>query len=330
MIALTNLQKVVDRHTVLDITSLTVVAGEIAAVVGSSGSGTADILTLLIGRAAPTAGAVRVADCDPVRDRLAFSRQVGVLFADETLYKTRSPRANLAFHARLRGLPRRRVDETLAQVGLADHADARLEQLSTGLRRRLAFGVATLHRPQVLLLVEPFERCDDATISLLSQLITNHADAGGAVLVLADTDAYLAALCDTIYILEQGRIVAQRHPQTEQEGALPFKIPVKLEGRVALVNPADILYVVVEDGRAYLQTRDERLPTQFTLTELEERLSRSGFFRAHRAYLVNLQHVTEVIPYTRSSFSLRLDDPAGSKIPMSRDAARELRELLDY
>ena len=77
-------------------------------------------------------------------------------------------------------------------------------------------------------------------------------------------------------------------------------------------------------------TRDGRLPTQFTLGDLEGRLARSGFFRAHRGYLVNLQHVKEVIPFTRNSFSLRLDDPEGTLIPLSKAAAGELRDLLDY
>jgi ABC-2 type transport system ATP-binding protein len=75
---------------------------------------------------------------------------------------------------------------------------------------------------------------------------------------------------------------------------------------------------------------DGQLPTQFTLTELEDRLVPSGFFRAHRAYLVNLQHVKEVIPYTRNSFTLVLDDPAESEIPLSKASARALRELLGY
>ena len=57
---------------------------------------------------------------------------------------------------------------------------------------------------------------------------------------------------------------------------------------------------------------------------------RSGFFRAHRAYLVNLQHVKEVIPYTRDSFSLRLNDPANTEIPLSKSAANELKDLLGY
>jgi ABC-2 type transport system ATP-binding protein len=107
-------------------------------------------------------------------------------------------------------------------------------------------------------------------------------------------------------------------------------IPAKLEGRVALINPSDILYALAQDNKAYLQTTTDLYPTQFTLSELEKRLSRSGFFRAHRSYLVNLQHVKEVIPYTRDSYSLRLKDPASSKIPLSKSAARELRELLGF
>ncbi|MAU00736.1 MAG: hypothetical protein CL608_26625 [Anaerolineaceae bacterium] len=331
MITLQKLQKVVDQRTVLDIEELHVSPGEITAVVGPSGSGQTDLLPLLTGQARPTSGSVCIANCNPASERLAFSQQVGILFAEDALYATRSARGNLAFHARLRGLPGSRIDEVLALVGLADHGGVKLDQLSSGLRRRLSFGVAILHQPDVLLLVEPFARCDDASISLLTRLISQHAADGGTVLILADTDSYLAHLCHTIYELDQGRIVAKREPDTDaDESALPFKIPVKLEGRVALINPTDILYVEVEDGRSILQTTRERLPTQFTLTQLEERLARSGFFRAHRAYLVNLQHVTEVIPYTRSSFSLRLDDAEGSKIPMSKEAARELRDLLDY
>ncbi|MCB8959805.1 MAG: LytTR family transcriptional regulator DNA-binding domain-containing protein [Ardenticatenales bacterium] len=331
MIQIEKLQKVIDGRVVLEIDSLAVAAGEMAALVGAPGSGKGELLALLTGRLGPTSGQVRLAGVDPAAARPVFSQQVGVLFGEDGLYATRTPRANLAFHARLRGLPAGRVDEILAQVGLADHANSKFSQLSASLRRRLAFGVALLHQPTILLLAEPFARCDEASITLLSELIRTFATDGGAVLILADTDAHLTRLCDTLYELEQGRIVAQRQPQTEAAGtALPFKIPVKLEGRVALINPADILYVLAEEGRTLLQTHTERLPTQFTMTELEERLARSGFFRAHRAYLVNLQHVTEVIPFTRSSFSLRLNDEEGSQIPLSRDAARELRELLDY
>ena len=328
MIEIEGLQKVIDRNPVLDIEALTVGPGEVAALVGPVGSGTTELIDLLLGRARPTAGTIRLAGIDPAADQAGFSRQVGVLFAEDSLYKRQSPLGNLRFQCRLRGLPKARAEQVLARVGLGDCANTRVEKLPSGLARRLAFGSAIVHEPSVLLLVEPFARCDEATITLLGDLIRQLADAGTALLILADDSANLYRLCDAIHTLARGRIVESHDPREEQQAQLPFKIPVKLEASVVLVNPGDILYATAEEGRTFLQTTDDRLPTQFTLTELEERLARSGFFRAHRGYLVNLQHVKEVIPYTRNSFSLLLDNE--TEIPLSKGAARELRELLGY
>lgn len=330
MIELKRLQKVVDHRTVLDIESIAVADGEIAAVVGPTGSGKRALLGLLLGQTRPTVGAVSLDNLNPAEDKISFSQRVGVLFAEDNLYQRQSAEGNLRFLCRLRGLPETRVQEVLDQVGLADRGSGKAEKMPTGLSRRLAFGCAILHQPGTLIAVEPFRRCDDTSINLLSSLMRQLADEGKSLLILADNNSNLVPLCDTIYSLEQGRIVDVRKPAEEDVSAMPFKIPVRLEGSIALVNPADILYALTQEGRAYLQTTDERLPTQYTMAELEERLSRSGFFRAHRGYLVNLQHVKEVIPYTRSSFSLKLDDPEETRIPLSKEAARELRDLLGY
>ncbi|MCJ7659101.1 MAG: LytTR family transcriptional regulator DNA-binding domain-containing protein [Anaerolineales bacterium] len=330
MIELTKTQKVIDQNTVLDIEALNVKAGEIAALVGPVDSGKEVLFILLTGQSRPTVGEIRIAGVDPRVDKDQFSRQVGVLFAEDGLYTRQTPLDNLLFHCRLRGLPRVRAEDVLAQVGLGDQAGAKLDNLPSGLVRRLAFGRAILHEPEILLLVEPFARCDGVSIELLGDLIRQQAQAGVAVLILTDDSTNLSALCDKVYVLDQGRIVDSYSPQEEEQHALPFKIPVRLEGRVALVNPADILYADAESGRATLQTTEGRLPTQFTLAELEERLGRSGFFRAHRGYLVNLQHVKEVIPFTRNSFILRLDDVDNTEIPLSKSAAAELKDLLGY
>jgi ABC-2 type transport system ATP-binding protein len=230
----------------------------------------------------------------------------------------------------LYGLPKSRSLEVLEQIGMADQAGAKLDKLPSGLQRRLAFGRAILHQPQVLLLFEPFARCDESTIGLLSSLTRQMADSGLACLILADDATHLDTFSDVIYTLNQGRLAGAYQPGEEPQSSAPFKIPVRSEDKVSLVNPVDILYAEAEGGHASLQTAYGRLPTQFTLSELEERLSRSGFFRAHRSYLVNLQHVKEVIPYTRNSFSLKLDDTDNTEIPLSKSAAGELRELLGY
>jgi len=329
MIEIKGLQKVIENNIVLDIATLEVEAGKIAAVIGPVGSGKNHLLDLLTGKSRPTVGTLHIAGTSPL-DQNTFSRKIGVLFHDDGLYTRQTSYQNLHFSARLYGVGKERISEVLIQVGLGDHVNVQVGKISSGLSRRLAFGRAILHKPQTMILVDPFERCDGPSIDLLSRVVQQLAQDGMAVLILADDNANLNAICDIVYLLNQGRITESYNPKEVQQGTFPFKIPVRLEGRVALINPVDILYADAGQGRAYLQTREARFPTQFTLSELEERLSRSGFFRAHRSYLVNLQHVKEVIPYTRNSYSLRLNDSDNTEIPLSKSAAGELRDLLGF
>lgn len=329
-IEIQHLQKVIEGATALHIEELVVAKGSVVAIVGPADNGKKVLFDLLTGQSRPTVGTIRLNGHDPYEEKEHFSLNTGVLFSEDSLYKRMSPISNLQFQCRLRGLPKSRAMEVLTQVGLADHAKANLDKLPSGLSRRLAFGVAMIHSPHVYILYDPFARCDEASIHLLSGLISRYAQEGRSTLILADDATNLFNICDTIHDLAQGRIVGTHTPSEEAQTAIPFKIPVRMEGKVALVNPTDILYADADEGRAFLQTAEGRLATQFTLSELEERLSRSGFFRAHRGYLVNLQHVTEVIPFTRNSFSLRLDDEEGTLIPLSKSAASELRDLLGY
>lgn len=330
MIELTHLQKVIGEDTLVDIEALTVAGGEVAAVIGSAGSDKSELIALLIGQSRPTSGTVRVCGMDPVRDWDRLSQQVGVLFTENGLYDRLSVRANLLFHCRMRGLTTARADEVLEEVGLADHATVPAGKLPQSLARRLAFGRAILHHPGVLLLMKPFEGCDAGSSALLTRLIRHWAGQGTAILILSGEVNGLAELCQSVHELEQGRIVRSYTPEKERRSDLPFKIPGRAEERVVLLNPPDILYASSEAERTYLHTVEGKVSTHFTLGELEERLARSGFFRAHRGYLVNLQRVKAVIPYTRDSFSLILDDPAKTEIPLSKTAAHELRELLGY
>ena len=330
MIEIKNLQKVIGQHTVLDIPNFTVPAGEIYGIFGLVGSGSDVLFNLMTGKIKPSLGTIQVGGVDPATERDLLGKKVGVLFSEDGLYERQSAQSNLTFYCQIHGLPSTRADEILEQVGLRDHAHETVNKLSGSLKRRLAFGRTILHRPETLILFEPFQRCDEISIELLNRLIRQKADANTAVLILADESTNLANICDVISRLENGHIVDSFRPKEIQTEAQPFKIPVRMEGKVVLVNPAEILYADASDGKAVLCTPEGRMPTQFTLTELEKRLLRSGFFRAHRSYLVNLQHVKEVIPYTRNSFSLRLNDPKETIIPLSKQAAGELKDLLGY
>jgi ABC-2 type transport system ATP-binding protein len=331
MISIINAQKVREGRKVIDIPRLTLQAGEVAAFVGPAQSGVDELFALAIGKTELTRGTMQLAGIDPRLDKDNFSLEVGVLFEADGLYDARPAMANLNFTAKLYGLPRNRAAEVLDSVGLRDQGSTRVDRLEPGQRRRLAFGRALLHRPSILLLDRPFLRCDQDSIELLRQLIREQAAAGASVAIFSHDRSLLDPLCDVIYSMEAGKIVETSSLAERQEAQLPFKIPVKGEGSVSLIHPSELLFADADEGKAQLHLIDGRiLRSQFTLSELEQRLHLRGFFRAHRGYLVNLQHVSEVIPFTRDSYSLRLSDQEGSLVPLSKTAAAELRDLLGY
>lgn len=329
-IELHQVQKVFEKYTVLAIDTLVVASGEMIALVGPPDEGQLTLLDLLVGKIQPSLGTVRLAGCDPYQDKGAFSRKVGVMFREDSLYRNLSALDNLTFMSRMHGLPDQRAVELLAALGLADQRQTRAEKLAPSMCRRLALARALLHSPQALLAVEPFENCDDLAVEVMIDQLVLQKQAGTGILILTGSSTHIEALCERYYGFNQGRLSTPTQAQRTEQEAFPFKIPVKQEGRVVLINPGDIYFVEADGDNAIIQIEKERFSTQFTLGELEKRLKRSGFFRAHRGYLVNLQHVVEVIPFTRDSFSLRLDDASGTLIPLSKGAASELRELLGY
>jgi DNA-binding LytR/AlgR family response regulator len=105
------------------------------------------------------------------------------------------------------------------------------------------------------------------------------------------------------------------------------RIPVQRDGRTVLVDQTSIIYASAARGYSYLQLADERVLVSFSLNELERRL-RGHFFRTHRSYLVNLDHVRELVPDFKGSLVLVMDDRQRSRVEVSRRQARELRRVL--
>lgn len=188
------------------------------------------LLRLLVGQERPSSGVLRVAGLEPATNRGQLYQRVGFLLSEDGLYHRQSARSNLSFYGRLYGLPNQRVEQVLEQVGLTDHAEVQAEKLSSPLRRRLAYGRAILHQPQVFILVDPFIRCDETSISFLSRLIhalaseTNADRRGAAILILCENENHLTRLCQVINRIDQGRISEVERPLEKPAAAMPFKI----------------------------------------------------------------------------------------------------------
>lgn len=106
------------------------------------------------------------------------------------------------------------------------------------------------------------------------------------------------------------------------------KVLVNVQQRLLLVNAEDIIFATVDGGSIWIVTRDLEGSSNYrTLDELSATLDADAFWRPHRSFLINLQHVKEVVPWFNSTFMLKMNDKKTTEVPVSRVQARRLREL---
>ncbi len=338
MLHVERLEKVIEMRRVLSIDSFDVHAGEIVAVIGPSDSSKSLLIHILSGHIQPSAGCVTLNGQDVCKTPAARAH-MGILFDEDLLYERHTAQANLELYAELQKLPRSRVVEVLSLIGLNDQADKRIPKLSKSAQRRLAFARMMLAQHSLWFLDQPTVRTDTDTQALFATLITQAAARGTAIVLTEEDLSWAGKFCTRVVELADGRIVEDHIPRQKQDESgtpvlserhIPFKVPARKEDRVLLYDPGDLLYATSRDGKTFLRTANDEAATNMTLQELESRLIGRGFFKAHRAYLVNLQHIRAVIQYTRNSYTLLLNDDKETMIPLSKQCEKELQELLGY
>jgi heme ABC exporter ATP-binding subunit CcmA len=163
------------ERVVLDGLTLTLGAGETLAVLGPNGSGKTTLLRVLASLLRPTRGECRVLGCALPRQAWKLRSKVGYLGHEPLLYRDLSGRENLRFNAALYGiddeLAEARIESLLERVGMGRRADERIDELSAGMRQRLAIARCVLHEPDLLLLDEPWAHLDPEGRELAEPLL---------------------------------------------------------------------------------------------------------------------------------------------------------------
>jgi DNA-binding LytR/AlgR family response regulator len=121
-------------------------------------------------------------------------------------------------------------------------------------------------------------------------------------------------------------VETRTQPTKSQSG----KVIVRAQSRLLLVDQREICFASIEGGTISVVTGAiEGESNCRTLEELMDQLDPEAFWRAHRSYVVNIQHIREVVPWFKSSYQLRMDDPKKTEIPVSRAQTKRLRELFN-
>ena len=110
----------------------------------------------------------------------------------------------------------------------------------------------------------------------------------------------------------------------------PARLIVQAQSRLLLVDQAEICFAAIDEGiiRVVTQTFEGHSKCR-TLEELLEQLDPAVFWRAHRGFVVNINHIREVVPWFKSSYQLRMNDKQHTEIPVSRSQTKRLRELFN-
>jgi len=193
--------------------SLDVAAGEVVCLLGPNGSGKTTFIRLLAGFLSPSAGTLQVAGFDVQREPMQARRRIGYAPESAPMYRHMRVGEFLAFMARLRQVPARRVKEAVArvagQLALTHKLDAPIPTLSRGYRQRVCIAQALVHEPQLLILDEPTNGLDPRQIIEMRHLI--RALAGKyTVLMTSHILPEVARTADRVAVLLGGQLMGQR------------------------------------------------------------------------------------------------------------------------
>ncbi|MEU9715838.1 ATP-binding cassette domain-containing protein [Streptomyces sp. NPDC047976] len=253
----------------VDDVSLTVAPGTVFGVVGHSGAGKSTLLRLVNGLEEPTSGSVLVDGHDLAalgeRGLRPVRREIGMIFQQFNLFRSRTVLGNVLYPLRLAGLSRAdaraRAEETLEFVGLSGHGKRYPEQLSGGQRQRVGIARALATRPKVLL-------CDEATSALdpqttgevLALLRRVNRELGVTIVLITHEMEVVRGLCDRVAVMEDGRVVETgevyevfarpQHPTTAAfvRAALHAEPDGELLERLRARHPGRLVTVPVVDG----------------------------------------------------------------------------------
>jgi len=197
-----------DRIAV-DALTFSVPPGEIVGLVGPNGAGKTTTLRAIAGIHPPSSGIVRVAGHDVVRHPVDAKRRLALVPDEPSLFVSLTVWEHLEFTARIYGVRDWKASAAalLDEMELGDRRNSLGDELSRGMRQKVAVACALVHEPAVLLFDEPLTGLDPRGIRTLYEAIRRRAAAGAAVLLSSHLLGQIEGLCTGFVVMRQGRLL---------------------------------------------------------------------------------------------------------------------------
>lgn len=206
MIQVEHISKRYKKKIAVDDLSFSVQSGTVTGFLGPNGAGKSTTMRLMLGL--DNGKGSTLYDGKQLHTYSRPSQVVGILLEAKAFHPTRTARQHLRVLADAGGIPIKRVDEVLAEVGLSEVAKSKPGKFSLGMSQRLGIAAAILGKPKYLMLDEPANGLDPEGIAWLREFLKNYADQGNAVFVSSHLLSEMAQMADNIVVIGKGKLIA--------------------------------------------------------------------------------------------------------------------------
>ncbi len=281
-LALEGVTKRFGEFTAVDDFSLRLPPGQVLGFLGPNGAGKTTTIRMVMSILYPDAGRMEVLghpQASEVKDR------IGYLPEERGLYRKMTVQETLSYFGRLKGLRgpalRQRIDESLERIGLQAWRCKRVETLSKGMSQKLQFIIAILHRPELVILDEPFAGLDPLNVDLLERLLSELRQAGSTVVFSTHQMNQAERLCDRIVLINRGRKIIEGTVNEVRERFATRIVVLEGDGELAaLARLAGVSAARITAGCARLELADQVDPA--TVLEHALRVTRITRFEVQR------------------------------------------------
>jgi len=257
-----HLTKTFDSRNILDDLSFTVNKGEVFGLLGPNGAGKTTLIRTILDIFRPDAGTISLFGrtfSNDIKDAIGYLPEEGSLDKEIPVSEC------IRYFAELKHVDAidRKMDEWLERLDLTEYRDKKIQELSKGMHRRLQFILAVIHRPDLLILDEPFSGLDPLNIKTLKDILLDLRDNGTTLIMSTHQMDEVERMCDRILMLNEGKMVLYGSlDEIRQQFGL--SIEVRYEGRLphidhilSINDSGNIAELIVEkdaDTQAILKT----------------------------------------------------------------------------